>query len=525
MTTSCATTTTRARLSPRTSFRRSTLVLALLAVTSCGSTVQPQYLSSSAGPGGSGVARDGQASSSELGGAPPLANPGSAPTAPLREDVTVSEPGSAPPPPLPEGSDRTAPGAMGGSGGPPEPASGAQDRSPLKVGLLYVNNDAAAGAGVDNGTSFGPRRVLEALVRATNDRNGLVGRKIVPTYFEMKSSSFSYSADLQAACSTFAEDARVQVVMSFLGLAEEQFSACLAKAGIVHLNGSYALGDSSSINSQSLTASPNALGADRRIKVLLEQMKKAGHLTSASRIGVLVEGCPYNSRATERTLAPTAKALGLKVVRTRSTRCFGGINDLSGLASDAQAAVLDFSTENVDRVIFVSAVEGNLMLVFATAAESQRYRPGYALSSLAIPNVIKENVPPEQLLTVKGIGWLPALDDAGDLTPTPASDACVTMLKSQGVSPATRSDHYFAFAPCDTFGLAAKVLTQTRGDAAARQWNAGLNAVGTGFSGAAMVEGRTDFRDSRREGPARARVFTWVTDCSCFRYTPGSFPL
>jgi hypothetical protein len=38
--------------------------------------------------------------------------------------------------------------------------------------------------------------------------------------------------------------------------------------------------------------------------------------------------------------------------------------------------VLDFNSQQVDRVVFVSAVEGNVMLVFATAAESQGYRPG-----------------------------------------------------------------------------------------------------------------------------------------------------
>lgn len=510
--------------------RRSLMALALVLVTGCGSTVQ-QASPGGVAPGQAGLTTDGGPAGSELGGAPSVVQPGSSATAPSAGGATgggatgggnASGPGSVAS--VPAGS-AAVPGPQGAPGAPADPGQGAGDRTPLKLGLIYVNNDAAAGAGVDNNTSFGPRRVLEALVRATNARGGLAGRKVMPTYFEMRSSSSSYSADLQAACARFVDDARVALVMSFLGLAEEQLSACLTKAGIAHLNGSYALGDDDSISSQPLTSSPIGVGADRRLKALLERMSDAAHLTRTSRIGVLIEGCPYNQRANDRTLAPTARALGLNVLRTRSTRCFGGINDLSGLASDAQAAVLDFATQDIDRVIFVSAVEGNLMLVFATAAESQQYRPGYALSSLAIPNVIKDNVPREQLVGVKGVGWLPALDDAGDVTPTPAADACVSTLKSQGVSPSTRSDHYFAFSPCDAFGLAAQVLAQSRGDAGASRWNAGLDAVGTGFVGASVLEGRTDFRDRRREGPGRARAFSWAQDCSCFRYTGGSFPL
>jgi hypothetical protein len=496
-------------------------VLALAAVTGCGSTVQQQTLQTGAAPLGAQSPGTGLEPPQGLGDGAP-AGEAAGPAAPLDVDAPAGVP-------VEPGTPGTGPGAGAPEPGAP-PVAGtdgavSRDSSPIKLGLLYVNNDAAAGAGVDNGTTFGPRKVLEALVQATNARGGLAGRRVVPTYVEIKSSSSSFASELQAACSSFAEDAKVSVVMSYLGLAEEQFSACLARSGIVHVNGSYGLGDSTSIAAQPITVSPNALGADRRLKALLERMKAVGHLTGSSRIGVLVEGCPYNERATQRTLLPTAKQLGLNVVRVRATRCFGGINDLSGLASDSQGAVLDFNAQQVDRVVFVSAVEGNLMLVFATAAESQAYRPGYALSTLAIPNVIKDNVPQAQLTGAKGMGWLPALDDDGDLTPTPAADACIARLKSQGLSPATRSDHWFAFSPCDTFALADRVLEQTGGSAAADRWNQGLNAVGSTFVGAAMVEGRSEFRAGRREGPARARTFAWTPSCSCFRYVGGSYPV
>ena len=508
--------------------RRALAVLALCPVVACGSTVPQQGTLPAAGqpgfadglapaPAGDGLevpgtgAASGAAAAGELtsGGDPAL--PGTV----TGGDVSAER-----------GADGAAAPPAAGAPAAPPPPRGSADRSPLRIGLLYVNNDAASGAGVDNGNSFGPRRVLEAFVKASNARGGLAGRPLQPTYFELKSSSSSYASDLQAACARFVEDAKVSLVLSFLGLASDQFDSCLAKAGVAHVNGSYGLGDVTSVSSATTTVSPAALSADRRSKVVLERLAAAGHLTRASRIGVVVEGCPFNERAVERTLLPTAKRLGLNVVQTHTTRCFGGINDLGGLASDAQNAVLRFITEDVDRVIVVSAVEANVLLVFTNAAESQGYRPGYALSSLALANVLKDNVPPRQLQNAKGAGWLPVLDDAApSLTPTGTAQACARTARDQGVTPTSPVDHYVVFATCDAFALSDAVLQQTRGALGASAFNDGLDAVGGSFRSATVLDGRTDFRGGRRDGPAQGRVFAFNGSCSCFRYAGAPFSI
>jgi hypothetical protein len=506
--------------------RTAVSVLALALVTACGSTVQQQ--STLAGPG-SPVVEDGIPDGSSNGTGDglelPVPDPGEADPA---GDSSVPDPTGAQP------DIAGAPPAGGGTGPAPDtapdsaapPAGAAVDRSPLRIGLLYVNNDAAAGAGVDNGNTFGPRRVLEALVKSTNDGGGLAERRLEPTYVELKSSSSSYASDLQAACARFVEDAKTPLVLSFLGITSDQFSSCLAKAGVAHVNGSYGLGDTTSMSSQPTTVSAQALSVDRRSKAQLEQLTAAGHLTRSSRIGVVVEGCPYNTRAVDRTLLPTAKRLGLNVVQQQQVRCFGGINDLGGLASDSQNAVLRFAADQVDRVLIVSSVEANVLLVFTNAAESQGYRPGYALTSLALANVLKDNVPQQQLVGAKGVGWLPTVDDAGPtLTPTPQARECAQRVRAQGVSPAGIVDHATVFAGCDAFVLAERVLGRSRGTTAPAAWSAALDAVGTSFRGAATLEGRTDFAGGRRDGPARVRTFGWDGGCSCFRYTGAGAPV
>lgn len=518
-------------MSAAASLRRAALALTLSAVVACGTTVPQQATLGGTGQPGAGAAPG------EAGDGLTLPEDGLAPEAAVGEpDGGGASGGGDSGPgaevPVPDGSSAgPSGGTTAGAADAPDaqgaaPAPGAADTRPLRVGLLYVNNDAAASAGVDNGNSFGPRRALEALVKATNAEGGLAGRQLQPTYAEIRSSSSSYAADLQAACSRFVEDAKTPLVLSFLGLTSDQFNACLGSAGVAHVNGSYGLGDITSLRAHATTVSIEALSVDRRSKAALERLAAAGFLTRASRIGVVVEDCPFNTRGYERTFLPTAKRLGLNVVDTQSVRCFGGLNDLGGQASDAQSAVLRFASQGVDRVMFVSSLEANVLLVFTNAAESQGYRPGYGLTSLALANVLKDNVPTAQLVNAKGVGWLPVLDDtAPTLTPTAAAQACVKKVRAQGVVPTSRADHFTVFSQCDAFGLAEAALERSRGATSPAAWSAALDAVGTSLLGAATLEGRTDFRDGRREGPAVGRVFGWDRGCSCFRYAGGTFPV
>ncbi len=505
--------------------RRLALVAAAVALlTACGSTVQQASELSEAGPGVQGF--DDRASSGPAG--VPLQEGGTVPerSAPLGESDPAApvdpaagrEDGSSPPP----GRSQSSPAAR--SSAPLRPTAGPADRSPLKLGLLYVDNDAAGSAGVDNGNTLTPKRVLEALVASTNARGGLSGRRLVPTYAVVRSSSSDYATDLQAACASFTQDARVGLVLSFLGFESEQFSSCLTKAGVVQVNGSYGLGDDTSIAAERTTVSPVGVGTDRRVRSTVERLAGAGHLSRGDRIGVLVEGCPFNTRAVSRTLGPTARRLGLTLSSTRTTSCFGSVGDLGRLASEAQAAVLDFASRGVDRVLFVSAVEGNLLLFFATSAESQGYRPRYALSSLALPNVIAANVPQRQLVGAQGLGWLPSTDADGPLSPTPQTAACVALLKARGLAVVSRLDAYIAYSSCDTFSLTGRVLDEG-GSASPDRFLPAVSALGTGFRGATTVDGATDFRSGRTDGAARGRVFAWTTSCSCFRYRGGAVPL
>jgi hypothetical protein len=403
----------------------------------------------------------------------------------------------------------------------------AADRRPITVGILSTNNDAAPSAGVDNGNTFSTRRAFEGYVAAYNARGGLEGRRIIPVYVELRSSSTTLPADLEAACERFTNDDRVAVVLSAIGLFSDALSQCLAKAQIPQIAGDYALGDTVSLTDAPSFYAVSTMTIDDRMRALLEQAARAGRLAKSDKIGVVIEGCPFNSRAYTRTVVPTARRLGLELADRVDARCFEGFDDFAGLASDMAAAVLRFKRTGVTKVIFVSgSVEGNLVLLFATAAESQGWHPGYGITSAGAPVVQETNTPKTQLANAFGLGWLPTLDTTRPTAEPPAAKGCVQDLRAGvGVEPQTPTDRYFAFSICDTFALYNAALRITLGATDRASIGAAISRIGTSFEAAAVHGGDTNFGGGRRTGPSQGRLFAWSTSCACFDYTGSPFSL
>lgn len=466
-----------------------------------------------AGDAGSGVAPTGPDPAGSTGGTDPADPLGTVATAGL------PAPGS-------RGGDASAPGAGSAAGGGGT-ATTAQ-RGPIRIGMVYTSNDEGASqAGVDNGNTFTPRRAYESLVTAYNARGGLAGREIEAVHVELRSSSTSLSADLEAACARFTQDSKVAAVFSSIGLFSESFTQCLAKAATPQLAGDYSLGDLDALRRVPTFFAPATLTTDDRFRLLLERLTASGRLEASDRLGVVVEGCPFNVRTYDRTVVPTAKRLGLNVAERFDAECFESIGDLGRLTSEMQGAVLRFQGRQVNKVLFVSgSIEGNFMLFFATGAESQGYRPGYALTSAAVPAVQEANAPKPQLANAAGMGWLPSLDTTRTTPPLPAAKQCLQDLSDGGGITATSpTDRYYAFSTCSSFALYDAALRGTAGASDARSITGAIARLGTGHPVSAVHGERTDFSNGRRTGPAQGRVFAWSTGCGCFDYTGPSFPL
>jgi hypothetical protein len=399
------------------------------------------------------------------------------------------------------------------------------DTSPVKLGILYTINDAAPGAGIDNGNTFTPEAAYKGLVKAWNARGGIAGRRIEPTYVSIRSSSSSIASDLEAACQTFTRDAKVAAVLASTGIYLESFSACLARASTPYIAGDYAFGDDVALAEAPGLVTPSTVTTDTRMRSLLERLVAAGRLTRSDKLGVVVESCAFDQRTYDRAVVPTAKRLGLTIADRVSTRCFSQIADLGGQAADMQNAVLQFASRGVTQVLFVSgSVEGNLMLYFATAAQAQAFHPHYALTSAVAAVVQEANTPKPQLANAAGLGWLPTLDRSADSPRTPAQVRCLADLrKGAGVTPASGTDRFFAFSVCDTFALYDAALRRTAGHSRQAEVLNAVDALGASFRPSSTPA--ADFRHGRRAGASQGRVFAWSTACGCFDYAGSSFSL
>jgi ABC-type branched-subunit amino acid transport system substrate-binding protein len=490
-----------------------TALVTLVATCGCGTTVRTASLNAQGGIPASGDGLSAGSASSGPGG----------PTAP----------GAVPSGLAPGGPGVAAPGAVGASAPGPAAAPGrltpsGSVTSPIEVGVLYAVNDGAQSAGVDNGNTFTLSRAMRALVDSYNHSGGLGGRRIDPVYAEVHSASNDYDSQFQAACATFTQDHHVALVVTAVGFYSDTLLTCLTKAGVPIVGADYTAPDRVGAGQYPSYLTPTVPLADTRYADEVARMTASGFLTRTSRIGVVIEGCPVDDRVYKKALEPALRGAGLTVTATSRTRCFMSLQDLGGMASDTQNAVLQFRSQNVDRVMFVSeSAEGNLVLVFAEAADAQKYTPGYVLDSTGAPAVLAANLPQSQLVNMHGVGWIPSLDsqDRAQLRPTPADSACLSRFKHEGIQPTSNADFNFAYSTCDGFGFSDAVLRVTRGNAAEQSFIGALDAIGSSFHAATTVDSRVVVSRSRRAGAGAGRLFAFAGGCSCFRYAGPSFPL
>jgi hypothetical protein len=379
-------------------------------------------------------------------------------------------------------------------------------------------------AGVSSGQTFDPTKAFVALADQYNRSGGVAGRRIRLVVRQIDPTSSSYDSDYAAACQAFTSDNHVDVVLSFDSIYNKILNDCLDSAHIPRLS----TGDAAPGRAENAhllgTRWIGAYSIERRLSALVSGAGTAGALSRGTKLGLVVESCAYNQSAVESILRPALSRLGVEVVKEIDVVCSSGFADASAFASSMGSAVLQFRTSGAQRVMFVSFYEAFLLLLFAQQAESQGYRPGYVLSSLAAPVVAQSSLPSGQLAGLRGVGWIPSFDVAGGYAASTSSErTCLAMLSAGGVQPQTPNDHYAGYSACDAFAILSSALTATRGHSGWQQLPNALGSAAADGSVDAVLGQRVAFDGSREDGPYLARSFQYVAACSCIRYTGQAF--
>ncbi len=398
--------------------------------------------------------------------------------------------------------------------------------APISLGVLYAVNDGAEQAGINNGNTITPGRVMHAYVDDWNHSGGIGGRRIDPVYVGMHSYDNSYEGQLAAACSSFTEDNHVAAVLMQLQYYSEQLLNCLGRAHVPLISGDFVAPDRQDARRFPLFVTPLTQVGEDRESAVVRHLAADGFLTSRSRVGVIVEDCPVDNRIYGNGVVPALRQAGVPLTSTFRTQCFQSIQDFGTQTSQMSSAVLQFRQDGVDRVMVVSAgAEANIVFAFSEVAENQGYRPGYALSTVAIPIALQLNAPPQQMQNMRGVGWIPVLDttEKAQAPVTPTGRACLQRLRRQGVVTQTATDRWTAYSGCEAFTLYDELLRATSGSSDPAAVLGALPQVGRSYVAAATVGGRLGVSDGRVT-PSVGRVFAYDA-AHTFHYVSRSFGL
>jgi ABC-type branched-subunit amino acid transport system substrate-binding protein len=483
-------------------------ILAVVAFTGCGTTVQQSAI-----PAGSGNPLSVPSAGASAGASAPGV-PGT-PVAPAGPGaISGTGPNAA--------GGVVRPGTAPGSSGPGAtlPPASQPKTGPLPLGVLDASSPTAAehATGGNNPAGVDPVAITHAFIKYYNDHGGMSGRKIQPIEYTINPTSPSYQSDLSAACAKFTQDNHVNVVLSQVGNAfSANYESCLAKAGVTNIevgNGAPDAQDERNYPQLFTTASPTV---DRRVTAVLRGLTHTGLLTPRTKLGVIVEDCPENTRAYSNTFAPLARSLGLTVVRS-DVDCVTGFADAGSFFTQVGRAELPFRSDGVSRVTFMTSFEVAALQAFENTAQSQGYKPDYALSSLAVTAANASQYPADAQRRMFGVGWLPV----GDITGLPHSAAtkrCDAVARAEGITAKSQADYTFLYQICDLFRVLDASLVAAHGHDEATALPAGVSASMQSFRSAYVLGGRLRLDRNVHDAPLLFSAFGYQQNCTCFRYS------
>jgi len=418
----------------------------------------------------------------------------------------------------------STPGAQGGAAGPGLPSAGPAPSGartgPLKIGILDAKSPTAAIAatGGKNPSGVDPAQLTRAFLHYYDRHGGMAGRKLEPIEYTIDPTSSSYQSDLSAACAKFTQDNHVGVVASQTGNTfSANYETCLTKAGVTNFEVGNGAPDNQSLQSYPrlyTTASPTV---DRRVTAILRGLTQTGLLTSKTKIGVVVEDCPENTRAYTNTLEPLAKSLHLTLMRS-DTDCVTGFNDAGSFFAQVGQAVLPFRSNGVSRVMFMTSFEIAALQAFDAQATAQGWSPDYALSSIAATAANASQYSAQSQARMFGVGWIPVLDTTG-VPQSRAGDRCKAIARSEGMTVSSQADYAFLYQICDLFAVLEAALNAAHGYDDSTTLSNGLASAMRSFQSAYVLGATLRLGGSAHDGPTLFAPFGYVSKCSCFRYS------
>lgn len=414
----------------------------------------------------------------------------------------------------------SGPVTAGAAGSSPPPVAGRPAKAavlaPVEIGFLVSKNaDALFKAyGYGNLAPGDQESQVRVVVAYVNAHGGLAGHRITPVFGVWDAAGGDTVAQREAACSNWLQDHHVKaIVAESFG----SFTGCATKAHVPLIVGNLYPVTGPQYAQATTMLSTVVPTDDRLLPAWVDQLAAGGYFAPAPvRIGVLYVDTPDQHYSLDHVLKPALARRGQSVADS-----FGLPLDVAQAVAQESNAVLQFKAHAVDHVMFLDT--GGMALTFLPQAESQGYRPRYAMHSYSSPALVASTAPQAQLAGALASGWIPSVDVASAQRPRPSAPAalCVSLMQKAGQDMSSDSARSSALNYCDrTF------LLQAASNAAPSFSSAGIMAGLTrlGSSYVSAIGSGQDF-GTRRDGPATMRLSAFQPKCSCFAYVgrPAAF--
>jgi hypothetical protein len=293
--------------------------------------------------------------------------------------------------------------------------------------------------------------------------------------------------------------------------------SCLAKRKTFAFTGAGATGDDAYLQEVApWVQMPSLKGQDRMWRSQIPALVKQGYFGSNAKVGLVSIDEPEHLRTVERVIKPALAEAGHPLAdQFRITAC--SPSDAASCQSQTSQAVLRFKTNGVTHVLFQPGQ--GVALFFANNAESQQYRPRYAIDTNMFPLYVFEGnaVPQAQKKGMVGIGWRPQFDIATSrYAVTPREKACFEIMKRGGEDVKDRNDPSTAPNHCDVYFAFSDAATLAGQRLTSGTLVAGLRGLGASWE--SVLSFRSDFTKGRFDAAFSYRYLAYEESCNCFNY-------
>ena len=491
--------------------------LALVATTGCSSYERTGVTAS--GPGVSGVTGAGGVSDGPNATQPLATGAASSAASGVAATGGPAGPGGVP------GSADTI--VSGGSPGAPG-AAGPVRKCTVTVGVTYSSDVTAALAAVGNpaaATQYGGyvkalQGEYQAGADSMNRNGGIAGCRVQLAYYDFRTlASDGFDAESQRECTALAQDRHV--ALAFIqGLETKTLIDCMARHKIpVFFHG----GEYTVPNDRDYTQYRGYLYQETGIATdrwgpFIDDLAAAAYFDKGSKVGILLadDGNGNNQQLVNAIWKPRLAALGYPNPMVFTFTKLQSEAAVGETEAQFSSAVLQFKAAGINHII-ETPDSGNVTLFFPQQAESQGFRPRYALTTPNYP-ALMANVPPAQSVGAMTVSYsfFGDTSNAKELAsnaPDAARAQCDAVYKGKtnGLLP--------PYVYCDFMNVVTAALRGARQIDPATLL-AGVEGLGSTIIGAGNYGG-TRFGPGRYDGGTVVRVMRWDPAIKDFRYVTG----